>query len=90
MIPEQHCFMCGAVEGEPHHFELGTLTALLQREPEDGFASAICSVCNEGASNITPDRSSLIKLKTQVRKARAADQIALLSWLKGKFPDNGG
>ena len=46
---------------------------------------AICSVCNEGASNITLQRPDLAKLLVQVRRAAAKDQQVLLMWLKGKF-----
>lgn len=43
------------------------------------------SVCNEGAANITLQRPDLNKLLVQVRRATAADQRALLDWLKTKF-----
>lgn len=46
---------------------------------------AICSVCNEGASNITLPRPDLQKLLIQVRRATAADQRELLAWLRVKF-----
>ena len=48
---------------------------------------AICSVCNEGAANITLQRPDLNKLLVQVRRATAADQRELLKWLKTKFKD---
>jgi 5-methylcytosine-specific restriction endonuclease McrA len=47
---------------------------------------ALCSVCNEGAANLTLDRPSLHKLLVQVRRAPAADQRELLNWLNTKFP----
>ena len=47
---------------------------------------AICSVCNEGAANITPDRPSAIKLLSQLRRAKASDQLEVLHWLIKKFP----
>jgi thymidine kinase len=46
---------------------------------------AICSVCNEGASNVTLQRPDLSKLLVQVRRATANDQRVLLDWLKKKF-----
>jgi 5-methylcytosine-specific restriction endonuclease McrA len=46
---------------------------------------AICSVCNEGASNITPTRPDLQKLLVQVRRASVADQLEVLAWLQKKF-----
>ena len=49
---------------------------------------AICSVCNEGASNLTLERPSELKLLAQVRRATGADQIALLKWLITKYSDD--
>ena len=46
---------------------------------------ALCSICNEGAANITLERPSLIKLLTQIRRARRDDQIAVLRWLSEKY-----
>jgi hypothetical protein len=47
---------------------------------------AICSVCNEGASNITLTRPDLKKLFTEVRRATNGDQLEVLKWLITKFP----
>jgi hypothetical protein len=47
---------------------------------------AVCSVCNEGAANLTLDRPSLLKLMVQIRRATSADQIAAMRWLQAKFP----
>jgi len=46
---------------------------------------AVCSVCNEGASNATLPRPDLLKLLTQLRRATAADQLEALRWLMRKF-----
>jgi hypothetical protein len=54
---------------------------------EAGNLRAICSVCNEGARNLTLDRPSLQKLLIQVRRATGADQLQVLSWLLKKFPN---
>jgi 5-methylcytosine-specific restriction endonuclease McrA len=89
------CQMCGAVAAEPHPFELDRKTRLhighivdkTQGGSDDpSNLRALCSVCNEGAANITADRPSLIKLLTQVRRATNEDQIGLLNWLIRKFP----
>jgi hypothetical protein len=48
---------------------------------------AICSVCNEGASNLTLNRPDTIKLIAQVRRAPAKDQLDVLKWLIPKFPN---
>ena len=47
---------------------------------------AICSVCNEGASNLTLDRPSHEKLLIQIRRATGSDQLKVLEWLIHKFP----
>lgn len=92
------CQQCGAVAGEPHPYDSGRKTRLQighvidksqggTDEPHN--LRALCSVCNEGAANLTLDRPSLHKLLVQVRRATAADQKSLLEWLKGKFePSN--
>ena len=88
------CQMCGAVAGEPHPYEpsrkirlhLGhTIDKSMGGSDEASNLRAVCSVCNEGASNITLQRPDLNKLLVQVRRATAVDQRELLAWLKGKF-----
>jgi HNH endonuclease len=90
------CQMCGAGAGEPHPFDPSRKTRLhlghiidksMGGTDDPSNLRAVCSVCNEGASNITPDRPTAIKLKAQIRKARGDDQIELLKFLIGKFPD---
>ena len=88
------CQMCGAVAGEPHPYDSSRKTRLHLGHIIDKSAGgsdepanlrAICSVCNEGASNITLQRPDLTKLLVQVRRATALDQKELLAWLKKKF-----
>ena len=88
------CQMCGAVAGEPHPYDLTRKTRLhighvidksLGGSDEANNLKAICSVCNEGAANITLQRPDLSKLLVQVRRATANDQKELLRWLKTKF-----
>ena len=88
------CQMCGAVAGEPHPFDPGRKTRLhighiidksLGGSDEPANLRAICSVCNEGATNVTLPRPDLQKLLVQVRRATAADQRAVLDWLRTKF-----
>ncbi len=90
------CQMCGAGAGEPHPVDPNRKTRLhighiidksMGGTDDASNLRAVCSVCNEGASNITPDRPSVIKLKAQVRKARGDDQLELLRFLVEKFPD---
>ncbi|MGY8904724.1 MAG: HNH endonuclease [Burkholderiales bacterium] len=88
------CQMCGAVAGETHPYDPSRKTRLhighvidksLGGSDEIANLRAICSVCNEGASNVTLPRPNLNKLMVQVRRATALDQRALLNWLKNKF-----
>lgn len=87
--------MCGAVAGEPDPFDPNRKTRLhighiidksLGGPDEPGNLRAVCSVCNEGARNLTLDRPSLQKLLVQVRRATNQDQLAVLQWLLNKFP----
>ena len=88
------CQMCGAVAGEPHPDGSGRKTRLhighildksLGGADAPSNLRAVCSVCNEGASNITIDRPSLQKLLVQVRRATIADQLKVQEWLGQKF-----
>jgi hypothetical protein len=89
------CQMCGAVAGEPHPFDPTRKTRLhighvidksMGGSDDPANLRAICSVCNEGAANLTLDRPSAQKLLIQVRRATSADQLELLTWLIRKFP----
>lgn len=89
------CQMCGAGAGEPHPFDPTRKTRLhlghiidksMGGSDDPSNLRAVCSVCNEGASNITPDRPTAIKLKAQIRKARGDDQLELLKFLIDKYP----
>lgn len=89
------CQMCGAVAGEPHPADPTRRTRLhiahiidksMGGDDAPTNLRAICSVCNEGARNLTLDRPSLQKLLVQVRRATGGDQIEVLRWLIRKFP----
>ncbi|MGB0722805.1 MAG: HNH endonuclease [Gammaproteobacteria bacterium] len=89
------CQMCGAVAGEPHPYDTGRKTRLhighIKDKSQGGTDDpenlrALCSVCNEGAANITPDRPTALKLLSQIRRARGAEQEAVLEWLVRKYP----
>ena len=88
------CQMCGAVAGESHPYDPTRKTRLhighvidksLGGSDEASNLKAICSVCNEGAANITLQRPDLGRLLVQVRRATATDQRELLRWLQTKF-----
>ncbi len=89
------CQMCGAVAGEPHPYDPSRKTRLhighivdktIGGTDDPSNLRAICSVCNEGAKNLTLDRPSLKKLLIQIRRATGADQLEVLKWLTKKFP----
>jgi len=89
------CQMCGAVAGEPHPYDPTKKIRLhighiidksIGGTDEPSNLRAICSVCNEGASNITLTRPDLQKLLIQVRRATNGDQLEILKWLIKKFP----
>lgn len=89
------CQMCGAVAGEPHAYDKGRKTRLhighiidkSQGGSDDpSNLRAICSVCNEGASNLTLDRPQALKLLAQIRRAPGDEQLRVLEWLLQKFP----
>lgn len=89
------CQMCGAVAGEPHPFDPSRKTRLhighivdksMGGTDDPSNLRALCSVCNEGAANLTLDRPSHEKLLIQIRRATGADQLKVLEWLMKKFP----
>jgi 5-methylcytosine-specific restriction endonuclease McrA len=86
--------MCGAVAGELHPFDqrltrlhIGHIIDKSMGGTDDATnLRALCSVCNEGAANITTDRPSARKLLVQIRRASQSDQLEVLEWLAKKFP----
>lgn len=91
------CQMCGAVAGELHPHDPTRKTRLhighIIDKSQGGVDEplnlrALCSVCNEGASNLTLDRPTSQKLLIQVRRATGNDQLELLKWLIKKFPED--
>ena len=89
------CQMCGAVAGEQHPYDATRKTRLhighiidksMGGTDDPANLRALCSVCNEGARNLTLDRPSYEKLLIQVRRATGADQLKVLEWLIKKFP----
>jgi HNH endonuclease len=89
------CQMCGAVAGEPNPYDptrktrlhIGHIVDKSQGGSDDpSNLRALCSVCNEGASNLTLDRPSSQKLLIQIRRAKGSDQLDVLKWLIKKYP----
>lgn len=89
------CQMCGAAAGEPHPYDSNRKTRLhighiidksAGGSDEPSNLRAICSVCNEGLSNISLARPDANRLLAMVRRAPADVQIEVLHWLQTKFP----
>jgi hypothetical protein len=89
------CQMCGAAAGEIHPYDSGRKTRLhighildksLGGSDEPSNLRAVCSVCNEGAANITLDRPTALKLLAQLRRSSATEQLEVLDWLLSKYP----
>jgi len=89
------CQMCGATAGEPHPYDQDRKTRLhighiidksMGGTDEPSNLRAVCSVCNEGASNLTLNRPQAIKLLAQIRRAPTTDQLDILKWIIQKFP----
>jgi len=89
------CQMCGAAAGEPNPYDANRKTRLhighiidksMGGTDDPGNLRAICSVCNEGASNLTLNRPQAIKLLAQIRRAPSSDQLDVLEWVIKKFP----
>jgi len=89
------CQMCGAVAGELHPYDPSRKVRLhighiidksMGGTDDPSNLRALCSVCNEGAANLTPDRPSHDKLLIQIRRATGADQLKVLEWLIRKYP----
>ena len=90
------CQMCGAVAGEPHPYDPTRKTRLhighiidksMGGTDDPSNLRALCSVCNEGASNLTLDRPTHEKLLIQIRRAPGTDQLKVLEWLIKKYPN---
>ena len=90
------CQMCGAAAGEPHpsdgrrtRMHIGHIVNRSHGGSDDPEnLRALCSVCNEGAANVTLERPSSSRLLAQLRRAPANDQLEVLKWLVQKFPND--
>jgi hypothetical protein len=90
------CQMCGAGAGEPHPYDPNQITRLhighIVDKSHGGTDDpsnlrAICSVCNEGASNIAPEPPSWRMLLAQIKRGTIKDQLQVMEWLIEKFPN---
>lgn len=90
------CQMCGACAGDPDplnpartiRLQIGHIVdKSMGGSDEPSNLRALCSNCNEGASNIAPAPASLVRLLAMIRSATRDDQKEVLAWLKKKFSD---
>lgn len=89
------CQMCGAEAGQPHPYDSAKKTRLhighildKSKGGSDELQNlrALCSVCNEGAQNVTSIRPSLREIVILLRRSQSTDQIEALKWLVKKYP----
>ncbi len=87
------CQMCGAAAGDTHDYD-GRKVRLhvghIVDKSKGGTDAppnlrALCSVCNEGAANLTLDPPQYRTLLAQIRRAPRDDQQKVLEWLESKF-----
>lgn len=88
------CQMCGAEAGQPHPLDPRRKVRLHIGHYIDKSAGgtdeiqnlrALCSVCNEGAKNLTAQRPDTVHLLSQIRRASRDVQLEVYRWLERKF-----
>jgi hypothetical protein len=87
------CQMCGLTPGDIDpgtgrkvRLHLGHIVdKSLGGKDELSNLRALCSTCNQGAKNITPEKPRKIWLLSQIRKAGLDEQRAVYDWLQKKF-----
>jgi len=84
------CQDCGRTSGDPDPLNPNRKIRLHidhidpNGPSDDTNLRVLCSVCNEGRSNLTLPRST-INILSAVRKANRRDQLEVFEWLKRKF-----
>lgn len=89
------CQMCSVAAGETHPFDgrparmqLGhVIDKSKGGSDEADNLRLLCSVCNEGASNLTLVRPDARNLLIQIRRAPSKAQLEVMQWLLKKYPD---
>jgi 5-methylcytosine-specific restriction endonuclease McrA len=88
------CQMCGMAAGDPDPYHNGRTVRLTMGHITDKSKGgsddrsnlrAVCTNCNEGLSNIAPQKPSRIALLASIRRATINDQKAVLEWLTQKY-----
>jgi 5-methylcytosine-specific restriction endonuclease McrA len=87
------CQMCGLTPGEldtttnrPVRLHVGHIKDKgLGGKDELANLRTLCSSCNQGAKNRTPEKPGTIWLLSQVRRGAQSEQRAVYEWLRKKF-----
>lgn len=86
------CQSCGIGAGDTHEdgrparLQIGHVTDVSHGGTNDASnLRALCSLCNEGSSNISPARQSQSQLLAALRRAKPADQRVAFEWLRKKL-----
>jgi hypothetical protein len=90
---EVYCQMCGLCPGDIDEFTERVAEFYADWVPDNGLSFRsrfsevryLCSTCNQGAKNITPEKPTTIWLLSQVRRAGLHEQKAVFEWLSNKF-----
>lgn len=88
------CQMCGVAAGDrdplnPSRTVRLTMGHIVDKskggEDEPRNLRAVCTNCNEGLQNASPQKPDRIQLLSQIRRATIDDQKVVLEWLQQKF-----
>jgi len=88
------CQMCGLAAGDKDPFHANrtirlTMGHILDKskggKDDPSNLRAVCTNCNEGLQNASPQKPDRIQLLSQIRRATIDDQKAVLEWLQQKF-----
>lgn len=90
---EFNCHMCGFGPGEidpatglKARLHIGHIKdKRLGGKDELTNLRALCSICSQGAKNITSKKPTGLWLLSQIRRAERDEQLAVLNWLRKKF-----
>jgi hypothetical protein len=85
--------MCGLCPGDIDEFTGRMAEFHADWVPNNGLSfrrkfpevRVLCSTCNQGAKNITPEKPTIIWLLSQVRRAGLHEQRTVFEWLSTKF-----
>ena len=91
------CQSCGIGAGDPHPDDNNRRARLHVSHISDKSMGGgeelsnlrtMCSLCNQGAKNITPAPPSRLQLMAVLRRANREDQVEALEWLKTRYENS--